>query len=138
MGTPGGRPKQDPKIRELACVHGEEAVLTLVAMMTNKRSPPSTRVAAANAILDRAYGKPSSSLELTGKEGEALIPDRYEGWTEPAKRLDRARRIAFILKSGQRALTEIDDENGEQSPNLRPESAKFVIEADSTNSKSSV
>ena len=123
-GNPGGRPKQDPKIRELAKEHGEEAVLTLVAMMANKRSPPSTRVAAANAILDRAYGKPTSALELTGKEGEAMIPDQYEGWAESAKRVDIARRIAFILKSGQLALAEMNDGKEKQLANVRPESAK--------------
>jgi hypothetical protein len=34
----------------------------------------SARVAAACAVLDRAWGKPPQALEHTGPEGERLIP----------------------------------------------------------------
>ncbi|MGO9332298.1 MAG: hypothetical protein ACLQJ0_29885 [Steroidobacteraceae bacterium] len=36
------------------------AIGTLVAITKNAKSPPAARVAAANALLDRGYGRPGS------------------------------------------------------------------------------
>jgi hypothetical protein len=63
-GNPGGRPKLEVSIRELAQQHGMEALETLVHVMRTGRR--SEQVVAANAILDRAYGKPSQSIEMSG------------------------------------------------------------------------
>lgn len=68
-GNPGGRPKEDPELKNLARAHTAEAIATLVAIMTGQRSPASARVAAANALLDRGYGKPQQSVELGGELG---------------------------------------------------------------------
>ena len=57
-GNPGGRPKATHSIQELARHHTIEALDVLVQIMLNERAPPNARVAAANALLDRAYGKP--------------------------------------------------------------------------------
>lgn len=62
-GNPGGRPKSDATIRELAKQHTEEALLILVEIAMNKKSPPSARVHAACALLDRGWGKPSMYFE---------------------------------------------------------------------------
>jgi hypothetical protein len=62
-GNPGGRPKLEVSIRELAQQHGMEALETLVHVMRTGRR--SEQVVAANAILDRAYGKPSQSIEMS-------------------------------------------------------------------------
>jgi hypothetical protein len=40
--------------------------------MENPKSPPAARVAAASAILDRAYGKPPQATSHTGKVGLTL------------------------------------------------------------------
>jgi hypothetical protein len=63
-GNPGGRPKLEVSIRELAQQHGMEALETLVQVM--RTGKPGERLIAANAILDRAYGKPSQSIEMSG------------------------------------------------------------------------
>jgi hypothetical protein len=42
----------------LARQHTSTAINTLVQIMENEKTPPAARVAASNAILDRAYGKP--------------------------------------------------------------------------------
>ena len=110
-GNPGGRSRQNPKIRELAVENSEEALLTVVALMKNKRCAPSTRLAACNSILDRAYGKPGSSVELTGKDGTSLKPDHYEGWTEPAKRIDMARRILWMVHNARSDLAASSNES---------------------------
>jgi hypothetical protein len=57
-GNPGGRPKGDGEIRELARQHTPMALAMLVEICQNGESE-SARVAAANAILDRGWGKPA-------------------------------------------------------------------------------
>ncbi len=56
-GNAGGRPKAAHSIQELARKHTIEALDVLVQIMLNKKAPPNARVAAANTLLDRAYGK---------------------------------------------------------------------------------
>ena len=56
-GNPGGRPRAAHSIQELARKHTTEALDVLVQIMLNEKAPPNARVAAANTLLDRAYGK---------------------------------------------------------------------------------
>ena len=63
-GNPGGRPKLEVSIRELAQENSMEALETLVQVM--RTGKPGERLIAANAILDRAYGKPTQSVEMSG------------------------------------------------------------------------
>src|SRR5947207_10841708 len=57
-GNPGGRPKAARKLQDLAREHSEAALAALVAIYEDEKAPSAARVSAANAILDRAYGKP--------------------------------------------------------------------------------
>ena len=34
--------------------------------------PPMAQLAAANALLDRGYGRPHQSVEMTGKDGDPI------------------------------------------------------------------
>jgi hypothetical protein len=70
-GNPGGRPKAIAEIRELAREHTGEAVATLVSIMTNPKAAPAARVSAANALLDRGYGKPPQ--HITGEGGPTFV-----------------------------------------------------------------
>ena len=49
-------------VQELARQHTAEAVQTLTSIMCDKEAAPAARVAAANAILDRGYGKPLQQI----------------------------------------------------------------------------
>lgn len=69
-GNPKGRPKVDFEVREAAREHGEEAMNKLVELMRGEDARVAQ--AAANAILDRAFGKPAQSI--TGADGAALFP----------------------------------------------------------------
>ena len=64
--NPAGRPKM-PKtakeVRDIARLHTPAAIETLARVMKNPKSPAPARVAAAAAILDRGWGKPSGDLE---------------------------------------------------------------------------
>ena len=86
-GNPRGRPKRDHDIAELARTHTVGAIATLAAIMTDPGVPPSARVNAAIALLDRGWGKPPQygSLEVShtlADEFEALI--RELGRNRPA------------------------------------------------------
>jgi len=68
-GRPAGSinkssPAQTERLSELAKTYTEEALETLVDVARNGRTD-SARVAAANAILDRAYGKCSTTQETS-------------------------------------------------------------------------
>jgi hypothetical protein len=67
-GNPGGRPKVIAHIRDAARDYTVEALETLAAIMRDKRAPAAARVSAANALLDRGYGKPLQTVEgeITG------------------------------------------------------------------------
>ena len=61
-GNPSGRPKEVGHIRDLARAHTESAIKTLVAINEDMAQPAPARVAAAQALLDRAWGKPSQAI----------------------------------------------------------------------------
>jgi hypothetical protein len=73
----------------LARDRGAEAINKLVTLMRGvvrveierKRVempvPPMTQLAAANALLDRGYGRPHQSVEMTGKDGDPI--EHHEG-----------------------------------------------------------
>lgn len=60
--NPGGRPKVLAEVRELAREHTEDAMNAL-ASIARAGKPDQARVAAAEALLNRAWGKPSQPLD---------------------------------------------------------------------------
>lgn len=60
-GNPGGRPKGHGDLRELARQYTEDALKALVEICRNGENE-GARVAAANAILDRGWGKPTMAV----------------------------------------------------------------------------
>jgi Family of unknown function (DUF5681) len=61
-GNPGGRPRIQTDLRELARANTREAVETLAAIMQDKTAAPAARVSAATALLDRGYGRPAQTV----------------------------------------------------------------------------
>ena len=64
-GNPGGRPRVLRDVQELAREKSPEAIETLSNIMHDTKAPPAARVAAANALLDRGYGKPTQPISQT-------------------------------------------------------------------------
>ncbi len=64
-GNPSGRPKIIAEVRALARAHTETAIEALVEIVGNAKAPPAARVSAANALLDRGYGRPESRIDAT-------------------------------------------------------------------------
>lgn len=63
-GNPGGRPKDAAQIADLARKHSREAIKKLVEWMQSDN--PKASVSACCALLDRGYGKPPQSMNLSG------------------------------------------------------------------------
>jgi hypothetical protein len=72
--TPGPRFKDwHERVKELARAHTSQAIETLVSIMTNHKAAPAARVSAANALLDRGYGKPPQHQHITGADGPQYV-----------------------------------------------------------------
>lgn len=76
-GNPSGRPKvvlaDGKSLADLAREHTQDAIDTLVRVCTSIEAPEAAQVAAANAILDRGWGKPKQEMDLNVKEDRAEI-----------------------------------------------------------------
>lgn len=62
-GNPGGRHKGTAEVRKLARDYTNLAITTL-ASICRKADRDTARVAAASALLDRGYGKPSTEIDI--------------------------------------------------------------------------
>ncbi len=71
-GNPGGRPKEVREVVELARQYTTIAI-TRLADWTQSDDPRAS-VAAAQALLDRGWGKPMQPNELSGKDGAPVGP----------------------------------------------------------------
>lgn len=92
-GNPNGRPQRrtaDGKaLAELARAYSEDALAALVEVMRNAEAPAGARIAAANAILDRGWGKPIAAHEATGANGGPITPERLQAEADEADSLFR-------------------------------------------------
>jgi hypothetical protein len=67
-GNPGGRIKNDARVKDLAQQHTELAISTLVEICENKKYGASSRVAAATSLLDRGWGRPAQAIVGGGED----------------------------------------------------------------------
>jgi hypothetical protein len=70
-------PKAVMEIRSLARSYTRSALNTLVGVMRSNEATPAARVAAANAILDRGWGKAPQAIE-NGNDGALELIHRIE------------------------------------------------------------
>ena len=73
---PGRVSKAKKDLASLAKDHAEAALKTLVEIMTQGESE-TARISAANAILDRGYGKP---IQATVEAKAEDVPQAFDGW----------------------------------------------------------
>ena len=69
-GNPGGRPKDEARVAELARSHTIEAIDTLVELMRHGKDDR-VRGTAAQALLDRGWGKPK--VEVVSEAGGGYL-----------------------------------------------------------------
>lgn len=68
-GNPGGRPKIPEEVKDAARAHTMDAIRTLAEVCRGKKMSPAARVSAATALLDRGWGKPVQTSEISGPGG---------------------------------------------------------------------
>lgn len=61
-GNPGGRPKENPEIKELARSYTAEAIERLAFWMRGADAAASVK--ASTTLLERAWGKPEAKTEM--------------------------------------------------------------------------
>ena len=89
-GNPGGRPKDEHRVAELARSYTLEAIDTLVELMRDGKDER-MRGTAAQALLDRGWGKAKVEV-VTGAEGSYLDALRVVN-----ERLVRGKRDLHII-----------------------------------------
>jgi hypothetical protein len=70
-------PKTLVEIRSLARSHTRTAINALVGVMRSRKATHAARVSAANALLDRGWGRPPQALE-NGEDGALELIHRIE------------------------------------------------------------
>lgn len=93
-GNPGGRPAIPADVIEAARTRTPVALATLEAICTRGKDEKA-RIAAAVALLDRAWGKPTERTEIAG--GNKPI----EFATAPLTLEERAARVIELLRLAQ-------------------------------------
>jgi methylphosphotriester-DNA--protein-cysteine methyltransferase len=79
---PGAISKAKRALAEKAKDHADDALRTLVEIMNNSEENGTTRISAANSILDRGFGKPfQATVDMTPEQ----LPQAFDGW-----KIDRA------------------------------------------------
>ena len=75
-GRPLGVPnKLTRPLRELAALHSEDCIAVLVQLRDHAEAEQ-VRLAAANSLLDRGYGKPRQEIDLRDDNRITVIVDR--------------------------------------------------------------
>lgn len=82
-----GRPKRSTRttkkksISEIAKEYGPRAIEVLLEVAEDKSATPSSRVTAANYLLDRGFGKPTTSTDVnvTASDISTILADLPDG-----------------------------------------------------------
>ena len=73
-----GRKPQTPEFRELALSNAPKALRVVIDVMNNPKASNKDRLTAAGMIIDRAYGKPDSTVKLERPKADMLDDIRAE------------------------------------------------------------
>lgn len=74
-GNPSGRPKELKEVIELARSHTEAAINALAKIAKSGTSEAAV-IAASEALLNRAWGKPKDTVEIDGNSKLTVIINR--------------------------------------------------------------
>src|SRR5262245_55919703 len=97
-GNPGGRPKVVGEVQAHARECTQQAIETLQDIMHNNKAPAAARVAAANSLLDRGYGRPSQTINqsMTHTELEGMSEAELKAFIQ--RELEAAKDVSPALK----------------------------------------
>lgn len=107
-GNPNGRPKIPEDVKEAAKAHTMTALQTLYDVMTTGKNEAS-RVAAANAVLNRGWGQPKQTVDVD--------VNHQQDWGALIGALDTYNRAKAIADTSEPAMIidaqEITHEKGQ-------------------------
>jgi len=99
-GNPGGRPAVPVDVIEAARARTALAIDTLAKVCLHSDDDRS-RIAAAVALLDRAWGKPTERREVTGANGARIEVAAVNVAPEAMSTEERAARVVELLRLSQ-------------------------------------
>ena len=109
-GNPGGRPKVIGDLQEQARQWAPEALEALREIAASRDAPPSARVSAAVALLDRGYGKPAQSIDAKVSNEPSMAQLHLQALKELAERAKE-----------QKAAREAEEKMIDVTPSKGPE-----------------
>ena len=114
-GNPGGRPVITSEVRELARKSAPKAFERILKLMNDKN--PRIAMAASNAVLDRAYGKPSpeertASIAMRPVKSAAdvveAISDLLTATANGEVSITEAKELTSIIEAQRKAIETTD------------------------------
>lgn len=108
-GNPGGRPRAELDVQELARAHTPDAIAALVAALTSPRE----RVAAATALLDRAWGRPTQHVGGDAGGAPLCIDFRWADAVQPAEPETPEPEVLAAAGAAEFAVVWADDAEAE-------------------------
>jgi len=114
-GNPGGRPQVKGEVRKLAQSKAPRAFKRLVELMESKDQR--VAIAASNAVLDRAYGKPSPeertasfAMRPVTSAGDVVeaISDLLKATANGEVSITEAKELTSIIEAQRKAIETTD------------------------------
>jgi hypothetical protein len=111
------------EIRSLARKHTHKALKTLVSIMVEPKAPAAARIMAANALIDRGWGKAAQLVDVQG-EVRQLVEVKLSV-VAPSERVIEHEPLTSLLTNDAKPLEALDGYmSAEQMGAQEPEKAK--------------
>lgn len=91
----GAPPGLRATMKARAAEYGDNCIDVMVGIMQDKEVPANIRIAAADKLLDRGFGKPKQEMEVIGEVGyvdKTLLDDRY------SRNMGRTAELGLLTK----------------------------------------
>ena len=111
-GNPGGRPKVIGDLQEQARQWAPEALEALREIAASRDAPPSARVSAAVALLDRGYGKPAQSIDAKVSNEPSMAQLHLQALKELAERAKENK----AARDAQEKIIDVTPSKGPDQP----------------------
>ena len=111
-GNPGGRTRVIGDLQEQARQWAPEALEALREIAASRDAPPSARVSAAVALLDRGYGKPAQSIDAKVSNEPSMAQLHLQALKELAERAKEQK----AAREAQENMIDVTPSKGPEQP----------------------
>jgi hypothetical protein len=105
-GNPGGKHKDTHLMRAAARLHWEDSIRVTAEILNDKKVQAAVRLAAANSLLDRGFGKPTQEIEVARRPLEDMTDDELAYGAELIRRA--LSEVADGIPSGDEAAEGVE------------------------------